>query len=127
MAKSPANTDRTNGDGSHRPSRGQKSAAVRSYLSRRKNARPTEVVQALGKKGIEVSASMVSVISAKLKIKKATRQVKRGSKNGSVTALQRSSSSSLDAALLLYKAARGHKTDPSAVRDAFLNLVEAVE
>jgi hypothetical protein len=45
--------------------RGAKSAAIREYLEANPGAMPKEVVAALKKKGLKVSAQMVSVLKGK--------------------------------------------------------------
>lgn len=44
-----------------------KSAAIRDYLDEHPNAGPTEIVEALAKKGVEVTPSFVSNIKSKTK------------------------------------------------------------
>ncbi|MAV34373.1 MAG: hypothetical protein CMJ59_02855 [Planctomycetaceae bacterium] len=44
-----------------------KSQSIRDYLAKKKNARPAEIVEALGKQGIVVSAQFVSTIKTGLK------------------------------------------------------------
>jgi hypothetical protein len=107
--------------------RGAKSSAIRAYLSAHKGAMPKEVVSALMEQGISVSPNMVSIIKAKAGIKKANRKARQAIANGSITATQSGNAASLDAALTLYKAARGQQEIPvGRVRQAFLTLVEAL-
>ena len=47
-----------------------KSQSIRDYLAQKKNARPAEIVEALGKQGIVVSAQFVSTIKTGLKRRK---------------------------------------------------------
>lgn len=103
-----------------------KSAAVREYFKAHKKAMPKEVVAALKEQGIDVSPNMVSMIKAKAKVKRATRQTKEAVAAGSATTKQKGDSAALEAALVLYKAARGQEAQPTKVRQAFLLLVETL-
>jgi arginine repressor len=107
------------------PERGQKSAAIRAYLQANRNAKPKEIMEALKAQGIEVSPNMVSIVKAKAGIKKAKRnaQAATASKD-STAAAQTTRSNGLEAALLLYKAAKGQEVQPKQVTAAFLSLVE---
>jgi len=51
-----------------------KSQAVRDYLAKNTSAGPTEVVEALGKKGIKVTASLVSQVKYQKSTKKKTKK-----------------------------------------------------
>jgi hypothetical protein len=102
-----------------------KSAAIRDYLAKSKDAMPKEIVAALAGQGITVSPQMVSVIKAKTKVKSARTRSKASLKAKTASAssdLQQSKG--LDAALLLYKAALGTETPAHKIREAFLSLVE---
>ena len=103
-----------------------KSAAIRTYFKAHKKAMPKEVVAALKAQGIEVSPNMVSMVKATAKVKKAHRKAKEAVADGSITAAQRGNSAGLDAALVLYKAARGQEVAPAKVRQSFLLLVETL-
>ena len=103
-----------------------KSAAIREYLKAHKQSKPREVVAALKGHGIDVSPNMVSFINAKAKVKRASRRTKEAVADGSVTTKQSGNAAALNAALLLYKAARGQETQPTKVRQAFLLLVETL-
>ena len=104
-----------------------KSQEVRDYLISNKRAMPKEIVAALKEKGIEVSPGMVSMIKAKAKVKRARRQAKEAvaSHNASAGKMT-SNSAALDAALILYKAARTQDVSANKVRQSFLLLVETL-
>jgi arginine repressor len=102
-----------------------KSALVREYLQTNKNAKPKEIVAALKEKGVEISPNMVSIIKAKAKVKRAKRQAKEGKVASDSSA--GSKVAGLDAAMTLYKAARGQEVPAPKVRAAFLTLVEHFE
>ena len=76
-------------------------------------------------KGIDISPNMVSIIKAKAGIKKAKRSAAAAvASNDKTAAAQTSRSNGLEAALLLYKAARGQEVQQKQVTNAFLSLVE---
>jgi hypothetical protein len=107
------------------PKRGVKSSAIRAYLTTHRKAMPKEVVAALQEQGIEVSPNMVSIIKAKVGIKKAKRKATQAVADQDVTAgAQSRRAAGLDAALTLYKSANGHEAPAASVRKAFLTLVE---
>lgn len=109
------------------PKHGAKSAAVREYLTANKNAMPKEISAALLEKGIVVSPNMVSIIKAKMGIKRAKKNLKNSaakSEGGSVAS--GNTSAALDAAMVLYKAARGAAVPQAKVTSAFLALVEVL-
>jgi hypothetical protein len=113
----------SNGNG--KPQHGAKSAAVREYLQTSPGAKPKEIVEALKAKGIDISPNMVSIIKAKAGIKKAKRSAAAAvASNDKTAAAQTSRSNGLEAALLLYKAARGQEVQQKQVTSAFLSLVE---
>ena len=98
------------------PERGAKSAAVREYLKANKRAKPKEIVAALKAQGINVSTNLVSVIRATAGIKKAKRTAVAAVASHDKTATaQTDRSNGLEAALLLYKAARGQTVPPKQV------------
>lgn len=108
-----------------KPQHGAKSAAVREYLQTSPGAKPKEIVEVLKAKGIDISPNMVSIIKAKAGIKKAKRSAQAAvASNDKTAAAQTSKSDGLEAALLLYKAARGQEVQPKRVTSAFLSLVE---
>lgn len=118
------------------PERGAKTKAVKEYLTAHKRAKPREVVAALQEQGIDVSSGMVSIIKAKLKVRKAKRRAQgaAGAGGGEHGQLQTAAAAirpadkatGLDAALTLYKAAvtAGGDVSTGKVRQAFLSLVE---
>ena len=121
MAKKSATQKATDGAAP----RVNKSAAIRDYLKAHKGAMPKETVAALKANGINVSPQVVSMVKAKLKIKKAQRRADRAvASQDSTAGAQTSRVAGLDAALLLYKAAQGVETPVTKVREAFLLLVE---
>ncbi len=123
MAKNSATSTATDGS----TPRVNKSAAIRDYLKAHKGAMPKETVAALKANGIDVSSQMVSVVKAKLKIKKVQRRADQAvASKDSTAGAQTSRVAGLDAALLLYKAAKGVETPVSKVREAFLLLVETL-
>ena len=114
-----------NSNGAGKPERGVKSSAIREYFASNRDAKPKEVIEALKAKGIEVSPNMVSIVKAKAGIKKAKRQARKAVANKDATAgAQSSKSAGLDAALVLYKAARGQETSQAKITSSFLALVE---
>jgi|GEM_PF-1969041 len=123
MKKAKSGSSGTNGDG--KPRRGEKSEAIRTYFATHKKAMPKEVVAALKEQGINVSPNMVSILKAKAGIKKAKRKALQAvANNDASAATQTSDAAGLDAALTLYKAARGQQTSAPKIRQAFLALVE---
>ena len=103
-----------------------KSQAIRDYLGVNKNAMPKDIVAGLKEQGVEVSPNMASMVKAKMKIRRAKRQAKQAVADHDATAGSKSkNSAALDAALILYKAARGQEVQPTKVRHAFLLLVES--
>jgi hypothetical protein len=112
-------------NGGAKPQHGAKSAAVRDYLLANKDAKPKEIVEALKAQGIDISPNMVSIIKAKAGIKKAKRSAQAAvASNDKTAGAQTSKSNGLEAALMLYKAARGQDVQPKQVTTAFLSLVE---
>ena len=123
MAKKSATKKTTDGAAP----RVNKSAAIRDYLKAHKGAMPKETVAALKANGINVSPQVVSMVKAKLKIKKAQRRANRAvASQDSTAGAQTSRVAGLDAALLLYKAAQGVETPVTKVREAFLLLEETL-
>jgi hypothetical protein len=122
--RKPAQAASTAATGETAGRRGSKSAAVREYFAHNKNAMPKEVVSSLAEKGIDVSPNMVSIIKAKMKVRRARKQAKQASANGTSTAASKGNAAGLEATMTLYKAARGVETQPARVRNAFLTLVE---
>jgi hypothetical protein len=118
-AKSASGPEGSTGGG---PERGAKSNAIRAYLAEHKNAKPKEVVAALKAQGMEVSPNMVSILRAKAKVRKAKRNVAAASSAGSSGSIDKSRG--LEAALTLYKAAKGQEVPGKQVSSAFLSLVE---
>jgi hypothetical protein len=119
--KSKSSESASSGNG---PQRGAKSAAIREYLAANKGAMPKQVVEALKNNGIDVSPNMVSIIKAKQGIKKAKRSAERAvASHDTTAAAQTSKSQGLDAALVLYKAARGQDVSSKQVTNSFLSLV----
>lgn len=109
------------------PERGAKTRAVKEYLAAHRKAKPKEIVAALKEQGIEVSSHLVSLIKAKSKVRKATRQAKEAAADHTPTAVAKGAKAAgLDAALTLYKAASTAHGDVSSskIRQAFLSLVE---
>src|SRR5690348_2537678 len=101
MAKKTSN--KNNGEATG-PKRGEKSSAVRAYLSKNRKAMPKQVVAALKDQGIDVSPNLVSIIKAQVGIKKARRKATQAVANHDVTAVAQSKRvGGLDAALILYK------------------------
>jgi len=104
-----------------------KSQAIRDFLVGNKKAMPKEVVAALKETGIDVSPNMVSMVKAKAKVKRARRRAKEAvASHDSTAGAKSSNSAALDAALILYKAARGQEVAGAKVRQSFLLLVEAL-
>ncbi len=125
MAKKKSNSTSSTGSSEGKLERGAKSAAIREYFKAHKKAKPKEVIEALKANGIEVSPNMVSVIKAKAGIKKAKRTAAAAVASHDQTATaQTNKSNGLEAALLLYKAARGQSVPQKQVTSAFLSLVE---
>ncbi|HTN77682.1 MAG TPA: hypothetical protein VL096_20635 [Pirellulaceae bacterium] len=125
MAKKKNPSANTPANGAAKPERGVKSAAIREYFHKNKTAKGKEVIEALGAQGIEVSPNMVSVVKAKLGIKKAKRSAEAAVASHDKTAVaQTNKSNGLEAALLLYKASRGQDVPQKQVTAAFLSLVE---
>jgi hypothetical protein len=117
----------TNGNGSAGgEKRGAKSQAIRDYFGVHKHAMPKEVVAALKEQGMTVSPNMVSMIKAKLGIKKAKRSARLAvAANDASAGAQVRNVAGLDAALTLYKAAREQSHVPATkIRQSFLALVE---
>jgi hypothetical protein len=116
----------SDGDGAH-PPRGTKSTVISNYLKAHKGALPKEVVAALKQKGVRVTPEMVSVIRAKAGVKKARRQATAAAEAHDSTANHRlNQATALEAALTLYKAARGKEVPGPRVRDSFLLLVDVL-
>jgi hypothetical protein len=111
------------GDGSRR---GEKSEAIRQYFKTHKHAMPKEVVASLKEKGLTVSPNMVSMIKAKLGIKRVKRSARLAAEaNHASAGTEARHAAGLDAALTLYKAAREQSDVPaSKIRQSFLALVE---
>ncbi len=123
MAKKSATTKATDGA----PPKVNKSAAIRDYLKAHKGAMPKETAAALQANGIDVSPQVVSMVKAKMKIKKAQRRATQAvASQDSTAGAQTCRVAGLDAALLLYKAAQGVETPVTKVREAFLLLVETL-
>ena len=123
MAKKSATKKATDGAAP----RVNKSAAIRDYLKAHKGAMPKETVAALKANGINVSPQVVSMVKAKLKIKKAQRRADRAvASQDSTAGAQTNRVAGLDAALILYKAAQGQDIPVTKVREAFLLLVETL-
>jgi hypothetical protein len=104
------------------PERGAKTRAIRDYLAANKNAKPKEVVAALKGQGLEVSPNLVSIQRAKMKVRKAKRNVAAASSTSSSGSIDKPRG--LEAALTLYKAAKGQDVPGKQVSSAFLSLVE---
>jgi hypothetical protein len=125
MAKKKSKSSTSTSSSSSKPQHGAKSAAVREYLLANKDAKPKEIMDAMLAQGITVSPNMVSVIKAKAGIKKAKRSAQAAvASNDKTAGAQTSKSNGLEAALLLYKAARGQDVQQKQVTTAFLSLVE---
>lgn len=125
MAKKQSKPSATSSNGAPKPERGAKSAAIREYLQANKGAKPKEIVAALKTKGVDVSPNMVSIIKAKAGIKKAKRNAAAAvASNDKTAGAQTDKSNGLEAALLLYKAARGQEVPHKHITSAFLSLVE---
>lgn len=104
-----------------------KSAAVREYLKGQKQAKPKEVVAALKEKGIDVSPTMVSMIRAQSKVKRAVRHAAEAkAAHSSNAGAKITQADGLDAALTLYKAAQGQATPTAKLKAAFLRLVDVM-
>ena len=104
-----------------------KSAAVREYLKEHKGAMPKEVVAALKEQGLDVAPSMVSIIRAKSKVKRAVRQAAEAKASHATNAgAKLTQADGLDAALTLYKAAQGQETPTAKLKAAFLKLVDVM-
>ncbi len=104
-----------------------KSAEIREYLKGHKQARPKEVVAALKEKGIDVAPSMVSIIRAQSKVKRAVREAAEAKASHSSNAgAKLTQADGLDAALTLYKAAQGQETPTAKLKAAFLKLVDVM-
>lgn len=106
--------------------RGEKTAAITEYLQGNRRAMPKEVVGALKEKGIEVSSNMVSMVKARLGIRRARRRARHSAAtNHPAAAAHASNAHGLEAALTLYKAARESSEVPATkIRQSFLALVE---
>lgn len=104
-----------------------KSAEIREYLKGHKQARPKEVVAALKEKGIDVAPSMVSIIRAQSKVKRAVREAAEAkAAHSSNAGAKLTQADGLDAALTLYKAAQGQETPTAKLKAAFLKLVDVM-
>jgi len=104
-----------------------KSAAIRDYLKGHKGAMPKEIVAALKEQGIDVAPSMVSIIRAKSKVKRAVRVAAESkASHASNAGAKLSQADGLDAALTLYKAAQGQETPSAKIKAAFLKLVDVM-
>lgn len=104
-----------------------KSAAVREYLKSHKGARPKEVVAALKEQGLDIAPSMVSLIRAKSKVKRAVRVAAEAkASHASNAGAKLTQADGLDAALTLYKAAQGQPTPTAKLKAAFLKLVDVM-
>jgi hypothetical protein len=129
MAEKPQRNSK--GDDSGKPNGGgreTKSTAIRHYLQKHKQAKPKEVVAALRSEGISVSSNMVSLIRAHAGVRKARRKAREAVAGHDQEAdAKRSRAAAMAAALTLYKAARGKKTDGADIGQAFLRLVDALE
>jgi len=102
-----------------------KSAMIREYFKAHLNAKPKEIVAALKEKGVDVSPSMISIVKAKAKVKRARRRAKEADvSHHSSAGAKAVGSFGLDAALTLYKAAQGQDIPTAKIRQAFLTLVE---
>lgn len=128
MAKKPrrnssdGNADKTKGSG-----RETKSAAIRRYLLKHKQAGPKEVITALAAEGITVAPSMVSLIRAHAGVRKARRKASEAVAEHDLTAgVKLNQATAMEAALTLYKAARGLKTNGTNIGQAFLRLVDVL-
>jgi hypothetical protein len=128
MAKKPRrNSPGQNGDESNGSGRETKSAAIRRYLLKHKQAKPKEVVAALAAEEINVSPSMVSLIRAHAGVRKAQRKAREAVADHDYTAdIKLNQASAMGAALTLYKAARGQKTNGADIGQAFLRLVDVL-
>ena len=105
--------------------RGAKTQAIRDYLNANREAKTKVVVEALKLQGIVVTPNLVSITKAKIGIKRAKNKAKQAVADKDVSAgMQTSKSAALDAALLLYKAARGQEVPKAKVTNSFLSLVE---
>ena len=105
--------------------RGAKTRAIREYYAANRGAKPKEVVEALKAQGIDVSYNTVSVTKAKLGIRRAKRKARQAVASHDVYAgVATSKSAGLDAAMLLYKAAKGQEIPRARVTSSFLLLVE---
>lgn len=106
--------------------RGEKTAAIKEYLESNRQARPKEVVGALKERGIVVSSNMVSMVKARMGIRRARRRARQAAaSNHPAAATHASNAAGLEAALVLYKAARESADVPGTkIRQAFLKLVE---
>ena len=124
MAKKAKRSASTNADGSER---GSKTKAIKAYYSSNRKAKPKEVVDALKAQGIDVSPNTVSVVRAKMGIRRARRKARRAVASNDASAVaQGNKSASLDLVLVLYKAAQGQDVPRARVTKAFLALVETL-
>ena len=106
--------------------RGGKSEAIRVYMRANPEAKPKAVTAALAEQGIEVTPNLVSIVKAKMGIRRAKRRYRRAmANNETVSSGEANRATSLDNVLTLYKAARGQEIPSARVRAAFLSLVEA--
>jgi hypothetical protein len=96
--------------------RGEKSQAVRDYLKANKKAKASDVVSALGEKGIKVSTAMVYALKAR---KKMGRRRRQASANGQAMTM---SISHLLAAKKLVREVGGVAEARAAI-DAFAKLL----
>lgn len=126
MAKKPnRSSSRKVENESAAPRRGVKSEAIRTYLKSNNSAMPKQVVAALKEQGVSVSPNMVSIIRAQAGVKKARRKATKAVADHDNTAgVKLNQATALEAALTLYKAARGLETNQSEARKAFLLLVD---
>lgn len=115
----------TNGNGAS-GKRGEKTAAIKAYLQHNRRAMPKEVVSALKEQGVEVSSNMVSMVKARLGIRRARRRARQAAAaNHPAAESHASNAAGLESAMLLYKAAReSSEVSPAKIRQAFLQLVE---
>jgi hypothetical protein len=123
MAKKKAKSANTTNGAA--PERGAKSAAIREYYKAHKGAKPKEVIAALKAQGIDVSTNLVSVIRATAGVKKAKRVANAAvASNDQSAGAKLNKSRGLEAALTLYRAAKGAEVPGKQVSGAFLALVE---
>ena len=128
MAKKPRR--KSNGENAGEPNgsgRETKSAAIRRYLQQHKQSKPKEVVAALLADGVTVSPNMVSLIRAHAGVRKARRKASEAvAGHDYMAGAKLNRATAMEAALTLYKAARGKKTVGGDIGQAFLMLVDVL-